>query len=84
MKRNQSMQANPWPFRCLIHNTSTKFARAATNAALIFSDALPFGRLWHGDPNAVTNAISYAKFFSRSHDSVIRVYDQAGNAIENA
>jgi hypothetical protein len=50
----------------------------------LISDALPFGRLWYGDPNAVTNAISYAKFFSRSHDSVIRVYDQAGNVIENA
>ena len=37
MKPNQSMQANLWPFRCLIHNTSTKFARAATNAALILS-----------------------------------------------
>ncbi len=24
----------------------------------------------------------YAKFFSRSHDAVIHVYDQAGNVIE--
>ena len=24
----------------------------------------------------------YAKFYSRSHDDVIRVYDEAGNAIE--
>ena len=29
-----------------------------------------------------TNAISYAKFRSRSHDAVIRVYDAAGNVIE--
>ena len=28
----------------------------------LISDALPFGRLWYGDPNAVTNALSYAKF----------------------
>ena len=28
-----------------------------------------------GDPDAITNAIGYAKFFSRSHDAVIRVYD---------
>jgi len=27
------------------------------------------------------NAISYAKFRSRSHDPVIRVYDVAGNVI---
>jgi hypothetical protein len=26
-------------------------------------------------------AIDYVKFFSRSHDAVIRVYDEAGNVI---
>jgi hypothetical protein len=46
------------------------------------SDALPFGALWYGDPNAISNAIGYAKFRSRSHDAVIRVYDAAGNVIE--
>jgi hypothetical protein len=46
------------------------------------SDALPFGRLWYGEPNAIANAIDYAKFRSRSHDAVIRVYDEAGNMIE--
>ncbi len=29
-----------------------------------------------------SNAIDYAKFRSRSHDAVIRVYDEAGNVIE--
>jgi hypothetical protein len=48
----------------------------------LISDALPFGRLWYGEPNAVSNAISNARFFSRSHDAVIRVYDEAGNVIE--
>ena len=48
----------------------------------LISDALPFGRLWYGEPHAVGNAIDYAKFFSRSHDAVIRVYDAAGNVIE--
>jgi hypothetical protein len=43
---------------------------------------LPIGRLWYDEPNAVSNAISYAKFFSRSHDAVIRLYDDAGNVIE--
>jgi hypothetical protein len=28
------------------------------------------------------NVRSYAKFFSRSHNAVIRVYDEAGNVIE--
>jgi hypothetical protein len=44
----------------------------------LISDALPFGRLWYGEPDA----ISYAKFFSRSHDAVFRVYDEAGNLID--
>ena len=48
----------------------------------LISDALPFGRLWYGEPNAVSNAIGYAKHRSRSHDAVIRVYDEAGNVIE--
>jgi hypothetical protein len=47
----------------------------------LISDALPFGRLWYGEPNAIANAIGYAKFFSRSQDAVIRVYDGAGNVM---
>jgi hypothetical protein len=45
----------------------------------LISDVLPFGRLWYEDARA---AIGYAKHFSRSHDAVIRVYDNAGNVIE--
>jgi hypothetical protein len=48
----------------------------------LVSDALPFGRLWYGEPNAVGNAIGYAEHYSRAHDAVIRVYDAAGNVIE--
>ena len=48
----------------------------------LISDVLPFGRLWYGEPNAVTNAIGYAQHYSRSHDAVIRVYDAAGNVIK--
>jgi len=44
----------------------------------IISDALPFGQLWY----AISNAVDYAKSCSRSHDAVIRVYDDAGNVIE--
>ena len=48
----------------------------------LISDALPFGSLWYSEPDAISNAIGYAKFFSRSHDAVIRVYDEAGDVIE--
>jgi hypothetical protein len=34
------------------------------------------------EPDAINNAIGYAKFRSRSHDAVIRVYDEAGNVAE--
>jgi hypothetical protein len=45
----------------------------------LISDVLPFGRLWYEDASA---AVDYAKHSSRSHDAVIRVYDQAGTVIE--
>jgi hypothetical protein len=48
----------------------------------LVSDALPFGRLWYGEPSAVSNAVDYTKFRQRSHEAVIRVYDEAGNVIE--
>jgi hypothetical protein len=48
----------------------------------LISDVLPFGRLWYGEPSAVSNAVDYAKFLSRSHDAAIRIYDAAGNVIE--
>ena len=48
----------------------------------LISDALPFGRLWYDGPNAVTNAIGYAEFRSRSHDALIRIFDESGTLIE--
>ena len=39
----------------------------------LVSNALPFGRLLYGEPNAFQNAIGYAKHYSRSRDAVIRV-----------
>jgi hypothetical protein len=44
----------------------------------LISDALPFGRLRYTKPD---HAIGYAQFYSRSHNAVIRVYDEAGNVI---
>jgi hypothetical protein len=48
----------------------------------LISDALPFGRLWYADANAISHAIGYAQHCSGSQDAVIRVYDDAGNVIE--
>jgi len=41
--------------------------RSDTRGVDLISDALPFGRLWYGEPDAIMNAIGYAKFYSRSH-----------------
>jgi hypothetical protein len=56
--------------------------RADHSGVDLISDALPFGPLWYAGPNAISNSIKYAKFSSRSHDAVIRVFDGAGNVIE--
>ena len=48
----------------------------------LISDVLPFGRLWYDGPEAVSNAIGYATQYSRSHDAVIRIFDEQGNLIE--
>jgi hypothetical protein len=37
----------------------------------LISDALPFGHLWYGEPNAVSNAIGFGKFNSGSHDALV-------------
>jgi len=56
--------------------------RADHHGVDLISDALRFGSLWYSGPNAVSNAIGFAKFYSRSNDAVIRVYDAIGNLIE--
>jgi hypothetical protein len=56
--------------------------RVDGNGCNLISDVLRFGRLWFAGPNAIANAIKFAKFYSRSRDVVIRVYDSAGNVID--
>jgi hypothetical protein len=45
-------------------------------------DALLGSPLWYRGPNAIGDAIRYAKFYSQSHPVVIQVYDEAGKLIE--
>jgi hypothetical protein len=51
--------------------TFTKCAAQDRRGVDLISDALPFGGLWYGEPDATSNAVGYAKFFSRSHHAVI-------------
>jgi hypothetical protein len=53
---NQSLQPRSFAKSC---------PRKDKRGVDLISDALPFGRLWYGEPNAVSNAIDYAKFYSR-------------------
>jgi len=39
-------------------------------------------RFWHRCESEDTLCSSHAKFYRRSHNAVIRVYDNAGNVIE--
>ena len=57
-------------------------AKTLRQALAAFSDAVPFGRLWYAEANAISNAIGYALHRSRSNDPWVRVYDEAGNVIE--
>jgi hypothetical protein len=56
--------------------------RADKHGFDLISDALPYSPLWYRGPNAIRDAIGNAKHRSRSHDAVIRIYDEAGNVIE--
>ena len=56
--------------------------RADTHGVDLVGDALPYSPMWYRGPKAIRDAIDHAKFNSRSHDAVVRVYDQAGNVIE--
>jgi hypothetical protein len=40
------------------------------------SVVLALGRLWYGEPGAISNAVGYAKFYSRSHNAVIRIHQR--------
>jgi hypothetical protein len=57
-------------------------ARKHKRGVDLISDALPLGGLWYAEPDAVSSAVDYAKFRSRSHPAAIRVYDETGNVIE--
>jgi hypothetical protein len=74
-------------------NTDTTTTSASSSRELVKPESgkmcpprdcrpMVFARVWHGEPNAASNAIGYAIQYSRSHDAAIRVYDEAGNVIE--
>ena len=63
------------PMQSTIHVYEVRLHKDKRGADLI-SDVLPFGRLWYDGLNAMSNAIGYATHYNRSHDAVIRVYEE--------
>ena len=53
--------------------------RADKHGVNLVGNALPYSPMWYRGPKAIRDAMDHAKFYSRSHDAVIRVYDDAGN-----
>jgi hypothetical protein len=78
-KRSSPPLAAPMTSSQRIYKERPRRDRRGVN---LISDALPYSPLWFAGPNGISNAISFAKFNSRSHDAVIRVYDEVGNVIE--
>ena len=76
MNPNKSLQPTAVTFTMCAYEIRPRKDKRGVD---LISDALPFGALWYTKPD---DAVEYAKFFSRSHDAVIRVYDAAGNVIE--
>jgi hypothetical protein len=56
--------------------------RADKSGFDLISNALPYSPMWYRGPNAIGDAIDYAKFFSCSHDAVIRIFNDAGKVIQ--
>ena len=48
----------------------------------LISHRLRYGPIWYAGPDAVRYAVAYAKFCSRSHRAVIRVFNEQGNVTE--
>jgi len=50
----------------------------------LISERFRYGPIWYAGPDAVRNAVAYAKYcsFSRSHRAKVRVLDDFGAAIQ--
>ncbi|HEV2717663.1 MAG TPA: hypothetical protein VGU64_20515 [Terriglobales bacterium] len=50
----------------------------------LISDRFRYGPIWYAGPDAVRNAVAYAKYrsLSHSHRAIIHVVDDSGTVIE--
>ena len=48
----------------------------------LISDRLRRGPIWYAGPDAVRNAVAFAKYRSRSRWAIIRVFNEAGKVTD--
>jgi hypothetical protein len=56
--------------------------RKDRNGFDLISDRLRRGPIWYAGPDAVRNAVVFAKYRSRSRWAIIRVFNEAGKVTE--
>jgi len=58
--------------------------RKSGNGVDLISDRFRYGPIWYAGPDAVRNAVAYAKYrsLSRWHRAKIRVLDDSGGVIQ--
>ncbi|HJW39061.1 MAG TPA: hypothetical protein VJ420_10630 [Candidatus Udaeobacter sp.] len=56
--------------------------RTDRNGFDLISDRLRRGPIWYAGPDAVRNAVAFAKYRSRSRWVIIRVFNEAGKVTE--
>jgi len=58
--------------------------RKGNDGVDLISDRFQYGPIWYAGPDAVRNAVAYAKYcsLSRSHRSIIRVLNDSGALIQ--
>jgi hypothetical protein len=74
-----------WKYRPPPSGTFTRSVPARDGDGFdLISDRLRRGPIWYAGPDAVRNAVAYAKYHShsRSHRAIIRVFDESSRAIE--
>jgi hypothetical protein len=69
------------PTRCVFLQISVNVQASMTQSHVQQLSVIP-DAISNGEPNAINNAIGYAKFRSRSHNVVVHVYDATGNVID--
>jgi hypothetical protein len=77
---NRRMEISPAPARDVYEVRPRKDGEGFD----LISDRLRRGPIWYAGPDAVRNAVAYAKYHSHSwsHRPIIRVFDESGSAIE--